>query len=126
MARRREGGSLVFWHTPQGLTLWISASERGMAGDPLEDWRKARSSEAEDECIERAGNLVRYSYRLSEESDDGRQSAFHGFVAEGTREFLVAAYFDSPDAIDLVMRTWRSIRRLAAENDPRICDGAAG
>lgn len=115
MARRIEDGSLVFWHTPQGLTFWISARERVMASDPVEGWRQARSSEAEDECIERVGNLVRYGYRLSEECDDNRQPAFYGFVAEGETEFLLAAYFDSPEAIEAVMRTWRSIRRRLAE-----------
>ncbi|MDQ8730007.1 hypothetical protein [Bradyrhizobium sp. LHD-71] len=110
MARRVEDGSLVFWHTPKGLTFWISAGERDHATDPLEDWKSSRSTAAQDECVERAGALLRYGYRLEEESDDGRQSAFYGFVAEGRAEFSIAAYFDSPETIEDVLETWRSIR----------------
>lgn len=111
MARRVEDGALVFWHSPKRLTFWINVSERDEAGDPLSDWRRVQSPGATDEIIERAGALVRYSYRVDEESDDGRQPAFQGFVAEERTEFLIAAYFDSPEAITDVMATWRSISR---------------
>jgi len=110
MARRVEDGSLVFWHTPKGLTFWINAAQRDASTDPVDDWRRVRSSAAEDECIERTETAVRYGYRLIEESDDARQPAFYGFFAEETTEFMLAAYFDSPEAIEDVLETWRSIR----------------
>ena len=110
MARRFEDGSLVFWHTPRGLTFWITARERTDSADPIEEWRQRRSSAALDECVEREGALSRFGYRLTEESGDRRQPAFYGFVAEGTTEFWLGAYFNSPEAIDDVLETWRSIR----------------
>ena len=72
MARRVKDGSLVFWHTPKGLTFWIDAGEREDTADPLEEWKRNRSVAAQDECIERVGPLLRYGYRLEEESPDGR------------------------------------------------------
>lgn len=111
MARRIDDGSLVFWHTPKGLTFWIDCGKRkDDSADPVEGWRSARSDEASDECIERDGELTRFGYRLAEDSDDGRQPAFYGFVAEGINEFTLAAYFNAPETIDEVMETWRSIR----------------
>ena len=110
MARRVEDGALIFWHTPKGLTFWITASERDDPIDPSNGWRRPRSGLAQDELVERVGALVRYSYRLSEESDDNRQPAFYGFVAEGTKEFMRAAYFSSSETINDVLKTWRSIR----------------
>lgn len=44
MARRIEDGSLVFWHSPKGLTFWIDAYE-AEGGDPLPGWRSRRSAE---------------------------------------------------------------------------------
>lgn len=109
MARRVEDGSLVFWHTPAGLTFWISAQEGDGAADPVEGWREARSDRATDERVERDGALVRYGYRLGEEAEDEREPAFYGFVADGGTEFLVAAYFDAPELFPAVLATWRSI-----------------
>ncbi|MGN8117004.1 hypothetical protein [Labrys sp. 22185] len=114
MARRIEGGSLVFWHTPKGLTFWISAGERHGIDDPIDNWRAVRSGAAEDERIERDGELVRLSYRLVEESGDARQPAFYGFVIAGKTEFLIASYFDKSEMIDPVLQTWRSVRRMNA------------
>lgn len=105
-----EDGSLVFWHTPKGPTFWIDAGELEDTSDPLKEWKRNRSAAARDECIERVGTLLRYGYRLQEESTDGRQAAFYGFVALGSMEFLLAAYFDSLEMIEDVLATWRSIQ----------------
>lgn len=69
MARRIEDGSLVFWHTPKGSTLWIDAGERDESVDPVEEWRRSQSVGAHDERLERDGDLVRYGYRLIEDDD---------------------------------------------------------
>lgn len=111
MARRVEDGSLVFWHSPKGLTFWIDAYKQNHAGEALDEWKRNRSADAKNELIERSGSLLRYSYRLAENDNDGRQPAFYGFVAEDGQEFLIAAYFNTPEMIDSVIRTWRSIRR---------------
>lgn len=112
MARRVEDGSLVFWHTPMGLTFWISASGRDACADPLQDWKSRRSPAAFNELVERSDGSLRYGYRLEEEGDDGRQAAFHGFVADNRTQFLIAAYFDDEAAVDDVLATWRSIRPI--------------
>lgn len=109
MARRVEDGSLVFWHTPQGLTFWINVFERGTTADPLVDWQQMRSAAAEDERIVREDDLLRYCYRLNESGDSTRQPAFYGFVAQGEIEFQLAAYFNRAEMIEAVLETWRSI-----------------
>ena len=77
----------------------------------MDEWQRLIAPDAEDECLEYDDSLVRYGYRLTEESDDLRQPAFYGFVAEGSREFLVAAYFNEPEMLGEVLQTWRSIRK---------------
>ncbi len=111
MARRIDEGSLVFWHTPKGLTFWIDAGKRADENaDVLKGWQIACSDGATDKITERDGELTRFGYRLTEESDDDREPAFYGFVSQGAREFTFAAYFNDPEMIDDVMATWRSIR----------------
>lgn len=110
MARRVEDGSLVFWHSPRGLTFWLNAYE----GDGLEDsraeWEKVRSPDGFDAIEERDGDLLRFSYRLDEGEMDGREPAFYGFVtAEGGGEMHIAGYFDDPASLDDVLATWRSV-----------------
>ena len=109
MARRVEDGSLVFWHTPKGLTFWIDSRRYDAAEEPVERWREERSSAATDECLERDGDLVRMGYQV-DEPGGGREPSFYRFVASGGREFMIAAYFDAPEALDAAMATWRSVR----------------
>lgn len=40
MARRIEDGSLVFWHSPRGLTFWLNAYDAGEPDDALANGRK--------------------------------------------------------------------------------------
>jgi hypothetical protein len=109
MARRVEDGSLVFWHTPIGLTFWIDAHLWEDSGDPVELWRRMRSGAATDESVEREDGIVRMSYRVSEAGSAGERP-FYGFVRAGKQEFLIAAYFDSPELLAAAVATWRSIR----------------
>jgi len=114
MARRAEEGSLVFWHSPKGLTLWISAVQREKdAGDPLPEWREQASKAAYDEIVEHDSAALRFGYRLAEEDTDAKQPAFYGYFAEGRVEFLVTAYFDSAERVEDAHAAWRSIRLAA-------------
>ena len=112
MARRTEDGSLVFWHTPRGLTFWLNAYDGAPGRDGrgvLESWKDKRSSAAFDEIEEIDGELIRYAYRLDEGGDDGRLPSFYGYMAapDGGHIF-VAAYFDYPELLNAVLTTWRS------------------
>jgi hypothetical protein len=109
MARRLEDGSLVFWHTPKGLTFWISAKDRKPSDDPLQEWKRLRSPAASDELVERADGSLRYGYRVEEENVDLRQAAFYGFFLDDRTQFLLAAYFDYEDAIGDVIAGWPSL-----------------
>lgn len=110
MARRVEDDSIVFWHTPMGLTYWIRSLERGNQDDPVERWQDIRPVDGCDEIVERDDNVTRYGFRLEEKSDDNRQAAFYGFVAGPAREVWISAYFDEEEAFPAVLETWRSIR----------------
>jgi hypothetical protein len=111
MARRVDDGSLVFWHTPKGLTFWIDVQQRNAAADPVAGWRRRRGAGAYDEIVEHDGDIVRLGYRLAEAEGDGREPAFYGLVAAGTTQLMLAAYFNTPGMIADVLRTWRSIRK---------------
>lgn len=110
MARRVEDGSIVFWHSPNRLTFWMTASALGSADNPVPAWNKRRSPRAYDELTERDGEIVRYCYRLAEDDDDDRQAAFYGYAASKDAALFFGAYFDFATQIDEVLATWRSIR----------------
>ena len=110
MARRVEGNSIVFWHTPMGLTYWIRSLERLNQDDPIERWQDVKPLDAYDEIVERDDKVTRYGFRLKEKSADGRQAALYGFVAGAAREVWITAYFDEEEAFPAVIETWRSIR----------------
>jgi hypothetical protein len=113
MARRIDGGSLVFWHSPRGLTFWLDVHEAGpfrSAREAMDNWKAQRSRKAFFEIEEQDGALIRYGYRLAEKSDDARLSAFYGHVSAPTGGHVVfAAYFDHLTLVDDVLSTWRSI-----------------
>lgn len=111
MARRIEEGSLVFWHSPRRLTLWIDVwTDASGAAPSLEDWQARRSRGAFDAREERDGTLLRASYRLAEAADDERAPAFYGFVAMPDAGAIhLAGYFDAAASLDDVIAAWRSI-----------------
>src|SRR5689334_1125382 len=100
MARRIEESSLVFWHSPRKVTLWLSlfgADLHRNSAASIEHVRSIQSPAAYDEIEERSDELTFYSYRLLE-ADDGRQPSFYGHVAEPNGErLLIAGYFDIPE-----------------------------
>jgi hypothetical protein len=111
--RRVEDDSLVIWRP--GLTLWTSVWANDH-NDSLEG-RLSRivgdaSPEAFDKLIEKEEGLVRYSYRLAEESDDEREAAFYCFAIGRDGHVQMSIYFDNPEDISVAQDVWRSLSEL--------------
>lgn len=95
-ARRVEDGALVLWRP--GVTLWIRAwnNDRGEPRDVrLAKATSTISSEAREIQKRVDGDVLRFSYRLTE---DG-QEALYAFTVSDAGQLQVAIYFD--DEADL-------------------------
>jgi hypothetical protein len=112
MARRVDDGALVFWHSPRRFTSWTNIwvpDETSDAHSRLESLKEDFSPAAFDIIEEADGEMLRYSYRLSEDEGDDRQAAFYGFVVAPTGQYVqLAAYFDDSESIDDALSLWRS------------------
>jgi hypothetical protein len=62
MARRVEDGSLVFWHSPRGLTFWLNAYNASDPDDALAEWQEIHASAAYDLIEARETGFIRFAY----------------------------------------------------------------
>ncbi|MDF7774607.1 hypothetical protein P1X14_05055 [Sphingomonas sp. AOB5] len=110
MAIREEDGSTVIWHSPRGLSLWISvygADPGTTAADTLEWVLSGRSEDAWDEIEEQGPVLLRYGYRL-DDSDAACPTFYGAAIAPDGGYALLGAYFEDEASLADAMATWRS------------------
>ncbi len=108
--RRIEDGDLVIWKP--GFTLWITVwnNDKSETQEERLAWIQGDSSaQAFDEITESSDGLMRYAYRLREESEDDREPAFYCFAIGSRGHVQMAIYFDAPDNIADAMSIWRSL-----------------
>jgi hypothetical protein len=109
--RRIEEGSLVLWRP--GLTTWINVwnnDRKEPADKRVRDIRGQGAPGAFDVVEERAGEVIRYGYRLAEESDDARVAALYAYVVGRSGHVQMAVYFDDEREIDAARAMWRGVR----------------
>lgn len=109
--RRIEDGDLVLWRP--GLTMWIAVwgnDERETTSARLEWLRGDASEEAYDFLEEEDGGLLRFSYRLAEESEDDRADALYCFAIADESHVQMAVYFDREQDLETAQALWRSLR----------------
>ena len=108
--RRIEDGSLVIWRP--GFTMWIEAYGNDDARtneDRVDEIRADSSPDRYDEMTESEDDLIRYSYRLSENEPDSRRDALYCFAVAEAGHIMMAIYFDDTDDITYALKIWRSI-----------------
>lgn len=96
-ARRVEDGQLVLWRP--GLTIWLSAwnNDHGATqGNRLADLKKSVSPERFAEHESQSNSLIRYTYRLRDENEDGPVESLYGYVISEDGQLELAVYFDDP------------------------------
>ena len=109
--RRLEDGNLVIWKP--GFTLWTTVWNNDKAESKAErlEWIQGDSPpEAFDSIVESADGIVRYAYRLKEQSEDDCQAAFYCFAIGQDGHVQMAIYFDSADDLEDAKAIWRSLR----------------
>lgn len=108
--RRFEENDLVIWKP--GFTIWTtiwnnnnSESQEGRLA-----WIKEGSSpDAFDAVIEISDGILRYAYRLKEDSGDDRQPAFYCYAIGEAGHVQMAIYFDSAEGLADAQTIWRSL-----------------
>ncbi len=116
--RRFEESDLVIWKP--GFTIWTTVWNNDKSESPDErlTWIREDSSPAAfDAVTETSNGLLRYSYRLKEESDDDRLPAFYCYAIGKDGHVQMAIYFDSPDDLDTAQAIWRSLAETPIKRD---------
>jgi hypothetical protein len=116
--RRFEESDLVIWKP--GFTIWTTVWNNDKSESPDERlaWiRDDSSPDAFDAVTETSSGLLRYSYRLKEESDDDRLPAFFCYAIGKDGHVQMAIYFDSPDGLDTAQAIWRSLTETPIKRD---------
>jgi hypothetical protein len=109
--RRFEDDSLVIWRP--GFTMWIVVWGNNHNETPKERlaWTKKDISEDSFDIMEEEdSDILRYSYRLKEESEDNRLPAFYCFAIGRKGHVQLAIYFDNKEDIETAHQIWRSLR----------------
>jgi hypothetical protein len=94
-ARRVEDGSLVLWRP--GLTLWIAVWGNNNNETQAERlaWIKAEASPGRVDVRESdRGGVMRFSYRLRDENDDGTVESLNAYVIADDGHLQLSVYFD--------------------------------
>jgi hypothetical protein len=99
-ARRVEDGSLVLWRP--GLTVWMNAWNNDHDEPQAERLARIKDSVSPMRLAEQessSGGVTRFSYRLSDENEDGPVEALFAFVINDEGHLQVAVYFDDPSDV---------------------------
>lgn len=109
--RRIEDESLVIWRP--GFTIWMTVwnNDHDETREQRLNWIQAHSNpDAHSPVTEKDGDLIRYAYRLEEESGDKRQPAFYCFAIGMRGHVQMAIYFDREDDLATAKPIWRSLK----------------
>lgn len=108
--RRLEDSDLVIWK--HGFTIWtiIWGNNNSESQEERLAWIQEDSSpDGFDAVVENSDRILRYAYRLKEDSGDDRQAAFYCYAIGETGHVQMAIYFDSPESIADAETIWRSL-----------------
>jgi hypothetical protein len=115
--RRMEEGSMVLWRP--GLTFWIAVWGREADKTPEETLAlllEFASPDRIDEKVDRAGDLVRLTYRLHEqdpERNPAEYTSISGYVIAPSGHVQITAYADDVAATSAGEQVIASVRRYA-------------
>lgn len=110
--RRLEEGDLHFWRPGLTVVLAVWGNDDHESPQQRLAWiREDMSPDAYDIIEETQDTLLRFAYRLHEESDDERQDALYGFVIADLGHVQVAVYFDDEPDVEVA---WSILRSIAA------------
>ena len=108
--RRIEDGDLVIWRP--GITIWtaIWGNDNNLAADKrLIELKQDISDEAFDLKEDLAGSVLRFRYRLIEDSDDDRVPAYYCYAIGNSGDVQMAIYFDDESDLSVAENIWKSI-----------------
>ena len=111
--RRFEDGDLVIWKP--GFTIWATVwnNDKSETQDERLAWiTEDSSSDAFDVVNESSDGILRYAYRLKENSEDDRQPGFYCFAIGRDGHVQMAIYFDSANGLADALAIWRSLTEL--------------
>ena len=114
--RRLEESDIVIWKP--GFTIWTTVWNNDKSESPEERmvWIKENSSpDAFDAVTEASNGVLRYAYRLKENSEDARLPAFYCFAIGEAGHVQMAIYFDSPEDLANAQAIWRSLAEKPEE-----------
>lgn len=112
--RRIEDGSLVFWRP--GITAWtvVWNNDNGESQQGRLEWLRADTSpDAFDVQSLTHGEVIRYTYRLTERRAEELVHALYGFAIGVYSHVQMAIYFDN----EADLETARAICRSLDETD---------
>jgi hypothetical protein len=111
--QRVEDGDLVIWKP--GFTMWIVVwgNDKSQSQEERLGWLQSDSSPAAfDKITESSDGVIRYAYRLKEESGDDREPAFYCFAIGKEGHVQMAIYFDSSGDLGAAQKIWRSLTEI--------------
>jgi hypothetical protein len=94
--RRIEEGDLVLWQP--GMTVWVAIwnNDKNETAQQRLDWvKETGSSDATSHNEMRRDDVLYYTYRLAEPSDDRRVPALYCYAFAPASHVQMAVYFDA-------------------------------
>ena len=109
-ARRIEDGDLVFWRPGTTLFLGLYGDARRLTPmERLEDWLELIDPNAYDLTRTERDGIAILSYRLAENSDDGRLPASYNRCFSTTGQLQISGYADETQGINLIAQVVASV-----------------
>lgn len=108
--RRIEDGDLVIWRP--GITIWtaIWGNDNNLPADKrLIELKQDISDDAFDIEEDVTGSILRFRYRLVEDSDDDRIPAYYCFAVGNSGYVQMAIYFDDENDLSVAESIWKSL-----------------
>lgn len=113
--RRIEGGDLVIWRP--GMTLWVTVwgNDKKEGKDVrIKIIRERISPKAFDMHVLKAGPVLRLSYRLKEQKEQGAVPGYYCYSVGDTGHVLMAIYLDNEKDVVLAQNICGSISEKIA------------
>jgi hypothetical protein len=117
-SRRVDDGDLVIWRPGFTMRIAVWNNDRKETAEQRLSWiMETMSPDAYDVEEDLEGHVLRLNYRLVEETDDDRVSAFYCYAVAEHSHVQIAFYFDDEEDLTLAREIWRSLdsRRTAGK-----------